>query len=116
MSLAVFEQISLGFGKKTIVEGLDLRVAADDRIGLIGPNGSGKTSILRMLAEEQAPDAGRMRLRRGLRLHVDAVHRLVEENDAAFLGERAGKEHSLLLAERHFADRRVRPPGQADAV
>jgi ATP-binding cassette subfamily F protein 3 len=68
VSLAVFEKVSLGFGKKTIVDELDLRLAADDRIGLIGPNGSGKTSILRMLAGEQVPDGGRIRMRRGMRL------------------------------------------------
>jgi len=68
VSLAVFEQVSLAFGKKTIVDELDLRLAADDRIGLIGPNGSGKTSILRMLAGEQMPDGGRIRVRRGMRL------------------------------------------------
>ncbi|MFI5308557.1 MAG: ATP-binding cassette domain-containing protein, partial [Polyangiales bacterium] len=68
MSLAVFDKVSLSFGKKTIVDELDLRLAADDRIGLIGPNGSGKTSILRMLAGEQMPDGGRMRMRRGMRL------------------------------------------------
>jgi ATP-binding cassette subfamily F protein 3 len=68
VSLAVFEQASLSFGEKIIVDELDLRLAADDRIGLIGPNGSGKTSLLRMLAGQQAPDAGKIRLRRGLRL------------------------------------------------
>ena len=68
MSLAVFENVSLAYGKKTIVDELDLRVGANDRIGLIGANGSGKTSILRMLAGEQSPDGGRIRLRRGLRL------------------------------------------------
>jgi ATP-binding cassette, subfamily F, member 3 len=68
VSLAVLEQVALGFGKKTIVEGLDLRVAAGDRIGLIGPNGSGKTSLLRLLAGEQAPDYGSIQLSRGTRL------------------------------------------------
>ena len=68
MSLAVLENVALGFGKKTIVEGLDLRIAAGDRIGLIGPNGSGKTSLLRLLAREQAPDYGSVTLSRGTRL------------------------------------------------
>jgi ATP-binding cassette subfamily F protein 3 len=68
VSLAVLEQVALGFGKKTIVEGLDLRIAAGDRIGLIGPNGSGKTSLLRLLAAEQAPDYGSVKLSRGTRL------------------------------------------------
>ena len=68
MSLAVFEKVSLSFGQKTIVDELDLRIAGDDRIGLVGPNGSGKTSLLRMLAGEQQPDGGRIRLRKELRL------------------------------------------------
>ena len=68
MSLAVLEEVALGFGKKTIVEGLDLRIAAGDRIGLIGPNGSGKTSLLRLLAREQVPDYGSVTLSRGMRL------------------------------------------------
>jgi ATP-binding cassette subfamily F protein 3 len=68
VSLAVLEQVALGYGKKTIVEGLDLRIAAGDRIGLIGPNGSGKTSLLRLLAKEQAPDYGSVQLSRGTRL------------------------------------------------
>ena len=68
MSLAVLEQVALYFGKKTIVEGLDLRIATGDRIGLIGPNGSGKTSLLRMLASEQHPDYGSIKLAKGMRL------------------------------------------------
>jgi len=68
VSLAVLEEVALYFGKKTIVEGLDLRIAAGDRIGLIGPNGSGKTSLLRLLAAEQAPDYGSVKLSRGMRL------------------------------------------------
>ncbi|HET8938956.1 MAG TPA: ABC-F family ATP-binding cassette domain-containing protein, partial [Polyangiales bacterium] len=68
MSLAVLEEVALNFGNKTIVEGLDLRVAAGDRIGLIGPNGSGKTSLLRLLAAEQAPDYGSVKLAKGVRL------------------------------------------------
>jgi len=68
VSLAVLEQVALNFGKKTIVEGLDLRIAAGDRIGLIGPNGSGKTSLLRLLAAEQVPDYGSVKLSRGTRL------------------------------------------------
>jgi ATP-binding cassette subfamily F protein 3 len=68
VSLAVLEEVALGFGKKTIVEGLDLRIASGDRIGLIGPNGSGKTSLLRLLAREQSPDYGSVVLSRGTRL------------------------------------------------
>ena len=68
MSIAVFEDVALAFGKKTIVEGFNLRIGAEDRIGLIGPNGSGKTSLLRLLAQEQVPDYGSLRCSRGVRV------------------------------------------------
>jgi len=68
VSLVVFDGVSLGFGKKSIVDNLGLRIGASDRIGLIGPNGSGKTSILRMLAGEQGFDRGNLRFARGVRV------------------------------------------------
>jgi ATP-binding cassette subfamily F protein 3 len=68
VSLAVLEDVALGFGKKTLLEGVQLRIASGDRIGLIGPNGSGKTSLLRLLAREQVPDYGSVTLSRGTRL------------------------------------------------
>ena len=78
MSLVVFESVSLGFGKKTIVEDLSLRLGASDRIGLIGPNGSGKTSLLRMLAGQQGYDKGSIRFARGVRVGYLAQDLVVE--------------------------------------
>jgi len=68
VSLVVFEQVSLWFGDRSIVEDLDLRVAEHDRIGLVGPNGSGKSTLLKLLAGEQAADGGKVVLRKGMRL------------------------------------------------
>jgi ATP-binding cassette subfamily F protein 3 len=78
VSLVVFETVSLGFGKKTIVEDLSLRLGASDRIGLIGPNGSGKTSLLRMLAGQQGIDKGSIRFARGVRVGYLAQDLVVE--------------------------------------
>ncbi len=74
----MFETVSLGFGKKTIVEDLSLRLGASDRIGLIGPNGSGKTSLLRMLAGQQGVDNGSIRFARGVRVGYLAQDLVVE--------------------------------------
>jgi ATP-binding cassette, subfamily F, member 3 len=68
VSLIVFENVSLGYGRKQLVEHLDLRIDARDRVGLVGPNGSGKTSLLRLMAGEITPDQGDVRLRRNLRV------------------------------------------------
>ncbi|MFJ3927016.1 ectoine/hydroxyectoine ABC transporter ATP-binding protein EhuA [Streptomyces sp. NPDC090022] len=44
-----FEKVVKRFGARTVLDGLDLRVAPGERVTLIGPSGSGKTTILRLL-------------------------------------------------------------------
>ncbi len=68
MSLLVLENVALHFGARKIIDGMGLRIAETDRIGLVGPNGSGKTTILRLIAGEQQPDSGTVRGRKGMRL------------------------------------------------
>ena len=55
------EHVTKKFGDRTILSDLSLRVQRGDRIGVIGPNGTGKTTLLRLLTGEIAPDSGRIR-------------------------------------------------------
>jgi ATP-binding cassette subfamily F protein 3 len=64
----VLEDVTLLFGSRVIFEGLGLRLDERDRIGLIGPNGSGKTSLLRVMAGEQEIDRGSVDRARGVRV------------------------------------------------
>jgi ATP-binding cassette, subfamily F, member 3 len=68
VSLLVLQGVSLAFGKKDLLRELDLRVGAHDRVGLLGVNGSGKSSLMRLLAGQARPDSGEVRARRGLRI------------------------------------------------
>ncbi|TPV95229.1 MAG: ABC-F family ATP-binding cassette domain-containing protein [Myxococcales bacterium FL481] len=68
MSLLVLESAALGYGQKRLFADVDLRIADGDRIGLVGPNGSGKTSLMRVLAGQQALDDGAVRPKRALRV------------------------------------------------
>ncbi|MFW5876728.1 MAG: ABC-F family ATP-binding cassette domain-containing protein [Myxococcota bacterium] len=68
MSLVVCENLSLALGGRTLFDGDSLQVGDHDRIGLIGPNGTGKSSLLRILSGEISADSGQVRRRRHLRV------------------------------------------------
>lgn len=54
------ESLTKRFGSQTAVDGLNLEVPAGSIYGFIGPNGSGKTTTLRMILRIYQPDAGRV--------------------------------------------------------
>ncbi len=54
------------FGARNILDGLDFDVEASARVGVIGPNGGGKSTMMRLLVGLDAPDAGELTKRRGL--------------------------------------------------
>jgi ATPase subunit of ABC transporter with duplicated ATPase domains len=86
-SLAAFE-ITKSYGAVTVLERLSLRVGPRDRVGIVGPNGIGKTTLLRILAGLDAPDAGRV-------VRPGAVGYLPQEPDA-----RPGESLALYFARR----------------
>jgi len=55
------EHVSKSFGWVPIIRDYSHRILRGDRVGLIGPNGSGKTSLLKLLVGELAPDSGTIR-------------------------------------------------------
>ena len=54
--------ITVHFGPVIALDGVDLLAAPGDRIGIVAPNGTGKTTLLRVLAGELMPDAGSVTL------------------------------------------------------
>jgi len=68
MSLAVIENGGLGFGGRTLFSSLSLRIGEEDRIGIVGRNGAGKSSLLRIIASSQELESGTIRFARGVRV------------------------------------------------
>jgi ABC transport system ATP-binding/permease protein len=60
--------LQLSFGSRTIFQGLTLTLEEGERVGLVGVNGSGKSSLMRILAAAARPDGGELQLKRGARV------------------------------------------------
>ena len=68
MSILNAENLGLSFGAFDLFRGITVTVPQNGKIGLIGPNGIGKTSLLLILASIKQPTSGRIHLGRGRRL------------------------------------------------
>ncbi len=56
------EHVRKGFGDRLLVDDLSFNLPRGGIVGIIGPNGAGKTTLFRMIAGQEAPDAGSIRL------------------------------------------------------
>ena len=67
MPLATLDRVSLTFGHKPLLADATLRVERGERVSVVGRNGAGKSSLLRIISGEQPPDTGDVRMELGLR-------------------------------------------------
>ncbi|HKT79679.1 MAG TPA: ATP-binding cassette domain-containing protein [Vicinamibacterales bacterium] len=108
MPAAFLESVNIAFGHLPLLDNVDLQIDAGERLAIVGANGTGKSTLLKILARELAPDSGTVWLTPGLRvarLEQDVPlsdSRSVFEVVAAGLGEL-----SALMAEYHALAVRV---------
>ncbi|MFE9401916.1 ABC-F family ATP-binding cassette domain-containing protein [Streptomyces sp. NPDC006530] len=74
VNLVNVEAVSKVYGTRALLDGVSLGVSEGDRIGVVGRNGDGKTTLIRMLAQLEEPDTGRVTHVGGLRLGVLTQH------------------------------------------
>lgn len=68
MALISFSDVNRFYGRQDVLTGVTLSINAGERVGLVGRNGAGKTTIIRLIMEKENPDSGRVTRARGLRL------------------------------------------------
>ncbi|MFZ1755653.1 MAG: ABC-F family ATP-binding cassette domain-containing protein [Caldilineaceae bacterium] len=67
MSLLVGNQLAKSYGANDVFENIDVRIEHEDRIGFVGANGSGKTSLLRVLAGVEPSNGGQIFVAQSIR-------------------------------------------------
>ena len=97
------KEISKSYGDKLIFSPFDFRVQRGDRIALVGPNGVGKTTLLKVLIGAEEPDAGTVTL--GTNLEI-----------AYFDQNRAALDPEMTLWDSLTGDPELRVSGKADQV
>ena len=95
------EHINFAYDGRPVVRDLSLTLIRGDRVGLIGPNGCGKTTLLRLLLGELPPDSGTLRLGTNLQVaYFDQLRALLDEDKTAQENVGAGSEQILINGER----------------
>ena len=68
MALISMHEVKWGFGEPYLIDGVSLHIERGERVGLLGRNGVGKSSLLRLLNGEIRPDGGQIVRQQGLRV------------------------------------------------
>lgn len=89
MPLLTASNLSVSFAELDVFEGISLEIGERARVGIVGPNGQGKTTLLETLVGGIAPGAGSVRRRRGL--NIGYVPQTTRHMDAATLREEVMK-------------------------
>ena len=76
------ERISKAYGDRLLFDDLSFEIQRDDRITIMGPNGCGKTTLIRVLTEDETPDTGRLVWSKGAAyVYYNQVFEELDPND-----------------------------------
>ncbi|HUI47025.1 MAG TPA: ATP-binding cassette domain-containing protein [Nitrospirota bacterium] len=102
MALVSLQGVNVGFGGPLLLEGVDFSIDRGERVCLVGRNGTGKSTIMRLIAGDVKPDAGKIVYQQGVSITL-----LTQEVPQALLGSvfdvvsSSFGEQGKLLAEYH---------------
>ena len=98
--VALFEQVNFGFQDKTLLENFDFEFTPGTRLGIIGPNGSGKTTFLKLLTGAISPSSGKIEVADTVNFNYIDQERSNLNPDNSVLDEIGGGNDYVLIGER----------------
>src|SRR5947207_4878391 len=99
------EGVQKGFGDRLLVEDLTFSLPPAGIVGVIGPNGAGKTTLFRMIAGEDSPDGGSLRIGETVQLaYVDQARADLEPSSTVWK-EISGGQDTIELGRREVNSR-----------
>ncbi|MDP9252316.1 MAG: ATP-binding cassette domain-containing protein, partial [Chloroflexota bacterium] len=101
MSVLSVQAVARWFGAREVLKDVSFRIAHGDRVGLVGPNGTGKTSLLRIAAGLDTPDRGAVAYARGTRVGF-LRQELLEEATGTVIEHARGAAAHLRELEREL--------------
>ncbi|MCA6215250.1 ATP-binding cassette domain-containing protein [Ideonella sp. B7] len=101
MALLTLTQAHLAFGHVPLLDGADLSLDNGERIGLIGRNGAGKSSLLKILAGLEKPDDGLLQVQGGLRREYVPQEPFLQPGATVFQVVSEGVAEAKALRERY---------------
>ncbi len=103
MPIVTLRNIHKSFGQEVVFDGLSVSFYPKEKVGMVGANGSGKTTILRMILGQIAPDVGRVVVRKGLRIGYLPQESTFDPDTTVMEQMHTGVEELLAIQERLHA-------------
>jgi ABC transport system ATP-binding/permease protein len=101
MALITLLDAQLAFGHVPLLDHADFSLETQERVGLIGRNGAGKSSMLKILGGMERPDDGTLQVQTGTRISYVAQEPQLDADATVFIAVRAGLERVIGLIEEY---------------
>jgi ATP-binding cassette subfamily F protein uup len=103
MALITLLDAQLAFGHVPLLDHADFSLETQERVGLIGRNGAGKSSMLKILGGMEKPDDGTLQVQGGTRIAYVAQEPSLDAEATIFVAVRAGLERVIALIDQYCA-------------